>query len=63
MKEKIKNYFTTPLTKGWLWKWTIISMILSGIVSAITLNKIGLLDITQLFKPSDDWEDIPESKD
>lgn len=62
MKEKIKNYFATPLTKGWLWKWTIISMILSGIVSAITLNRLGLFDPKQLFKPDEGWEDIPESK-
>lgn len=63
MKNKIKNYFATPLTKGWLWKWSIISLILTAITTGISLNKLGLLDFKQIFKPSDDWEDIPESKD
>ena len=63
MMKKIKDYMNKPLTHGWLWKYTIISVVISALIGGFSLHKIGLLDITQLFKPGDDWEDIPESED
>lgn len=63
MKNKIKNYFATPLTKGWLWKNTIISAVLITLIGGVSLWKMGLLSFKAIFSPSDDWEDIPESKD
>ena len=56
MKEKIKNYMNKPLTRGWLWKTSIISFILT------TLFCIGYykIDIKQIIHPSDDWEDVDD---
>ena len=62
MRKKIKTFLNKPLTMGWLVKWSVISFILSGIVSVISLNRMGLFDPKQLFKPSSDWEDIPEEE-
>lgn len=62
MKNKIKSFWNKPLTYGWLVKWSIISFILSAITAGISLNRMGLFDPKQLFKPSSDWEDIPEEE-
>ena len=63
MMKKIKDYMNKPLTHGWLWKYTIISVVISTLIGGVSLWKMGMLPIEQLFKPSSDWEDIPESKD
>ena len=57
MKNKIKAFWNKPLTYGWLVKWSIISFILSAVMAGISLNRMGLFDPKQLFKPSSDWED------
>lgn len=62
MKEKIKSFWNKPLTYGWLVKWSVISIILTAITTGISLNRLGLFDPKQLFKPDKGWEDIPEEK-
>lgn len=53
MKEKIKNYFATPLTKGWLWKWTAFSLFISACFSIGLAHAGGAFD--KWLKPDDSW--------
>lgn len=62
MVKKIKDYMNKPLTHGWLWKYTIISVVISAIIGGVSLWSIGLLDFKQIFKPDEGWEDIPEEE-